>query len=242
MPFVFSPITQTDLVIAELPWEDTLEAIGDKDHYVDYQIAGKTYRVNIGAERLRIIKKSPVCACCGVRATDVSIDLDAQQTKEKGEPRYHVNFYARTGDHQSDKIHLVLMTRDHVKPRSKGGEENEANSQTLCFNCNALKDAADLDLEHMRKALFPAYRAYRSTIALNKTKELLQPYRHRIEGNRRGIININKGLEVVHDERRKDMEDKLARYQHELELLTKACDRIELEAQITGIVPEKVEL
>lgn len=173
MDFVFSPTTQADLVIAELPFEDTISKIADEDTPLDIRIAGKSYRVNIGASRLRIFKKNPVCCCCGIRATEATLDLDAQQTKDAGENRYHVNLYARTGDRLTGKTHLVLFTKDHIIARSRGGADDNDNAQTLCFNCNTLKDNTQLDLEHMRLALFPAYRAYQSSKALTLAKERL---------------------------------------------------------------------
>lgn len=35
--------------------------------------------------------------------------------------------------------HEVLMTRDHIIPRSRGGSEGLENMQTMCTKCNSKK-------------------------------------------------------------------------------------------------------
>jgi 5-methylcytosine-specific restriction endonuclease McrA len=42
----------------------------------------------------------------------------------------HLNLYSE--DH-------VLMTKDHIIPRSKGGKNHMSNYQTLCYECNQEK-------------------------------------------------------------------------------------------------------
>jgi len=240
MTFIFSPATQADLVIAELPFEDTLSQITNEDNYVDIDIAGKAYPVNMGASRLRIIKKSPVCACCGIRATECSLDLDAQSTKEAGELRYHVNFYAATGVKDHDHQHMILFTRDHIVPKFKGGDESEENSQTLCFNCNCLKDSTEMDLEHMRKALFPAYRAYQSSKALNLAKDRLHMHYVRLEKANRAVENITQALTIVTDHRAEGLKDKRDKSAETATKLLSYIEQVERQSQLNGVVP-KVE-
>jgi hypothetical protein len=242
MRFCFSPATQADLVIAELPFEDTINLIADEDTPHDIRIAGTTYQVNIGASRLRMFKQSGfTCACCGIRATEATLDLDAQNTAQSGSNKYHVNFYARSGDPKNDREHLVLFTKDHVIPRSNGGADDNSNAQTLCFNCNCLKDNTQLDLEHMRKALFPAYRAYASAQALNLAKEALQKHYFMIDKHRKGIENITKALEIVKDERAEGMKKKIEILNQRITYLTDYCRKIEHEAQVSGVGPVIVE-
>lgn len=47
---------------------------------------------------------------------------------------WHLNLYGR-----NRHGHLVLMTRDHVIPRSKGGPNRMHNCQTMCAPCNRRK-------------------------------------------------------------------------------------------------------
>jgi 5-methylcytosine-specific restriction endonuclease McrA len=59
--------------------------------------------------------------------------------KEKGklDPEsfpYHFNLYAINKD--GDEI---LMTKDHITPRSKGGKDHLSNYQPMCATCNSQK-------------------------------------------------------------------------------------------------------
>jgi hypothetical protein len=238
MKIKFSPATQADLIIAELPFDETFNQITDEDFYTDIRIARKTYRVNMGSSRLKQIKKSPICACCGVKATDCSLDLDAQQTKDTGKAKYHVNFYARTGEHEKDQQHMIIFTKDHVIARSKGGSEEEGNYQTLCFNCNTLKDSSDMDLEHMRKAMFPAYRAYQSSKALNLARERLAQHYNLVEKNLGLVRNLTQALTIVTDHRAEALKDKRDQAVEDAKKLQAFIHEFEREAQVTGTVPE----
>jgi 5-methylcytosine-specific restriction endonuclease McrA len=47
---------------------------------------------------------------------------------------FHLNLYAINSDGKE-----VLMTRDHIMPKSKGGPETLDNMQTMCTKCNCKK-------------------------------------------------------------------------------------------------------
>lgn len=47
---------------------------------------------------------------------------------------YHFNLYAIDGDGKE-----VLMTKDHIMPKSKGGKDSISNFETMCITCNMLK-------------------------------------------------------------------------------------------------------
>jgi 5-methylcytosine-specific restriction endonuclease McrA len=46
---------------------------------------------------------------------------------------------------------LVLMTKDHIIPRSKNGTNEDSNYQCLCAICNNLKSHYFLTAEDIRK-------------------------------------------------------------------------------------------
>ena len=67
------------------------------------------------------------CAHCGMEGRYFAVERSV-------EDGCHLNLYALGED--GDEI---LMTRDHVTPKSKGGTDAASNAQTLCSPCNAKK-------------------------------------------------------------------------------------------------------
>lgn len=85
--------------------------------------------------RLYVFSRSLTCACCGIQGNIVAVDFEIKQ------PNYstpHYNLYHWTGEH------LILMTKDHIIPKSKGGVDHLYNLQTMCENCNHRKGNAIL--------------------------------------------------------------------------------------------------
>lgn len=68
------------------------------------------------------------CACCGIEGKYFG------KEKTFGSMRYHMNLYAINEDGEE-----VLMTKDHIIPRSKGGKDDISNYQTMCVKCNRAK-------------------------------------------------------------------------------------------------------
>lgn len=240
METMYSPITQAGLQIAEFDPDKVFALVtGEpgRDNWQDFTLARITYRVNLGSDRLHVLKSNRACVCCGLKGTHMSLDKNAQQTKETGVESYHFNLYAVNTDERLNK-HYCLMVKDHIVAKSNGGKDAMENYQTLCFYCNCLKDATSMTVEQMRKAIFPAYRVYKSTMVLNKTKEALEPYRRLVTKNFNTARNISEALKKVTDERVGAMKDKMAKAWQEAEWLEKQCDRLEVEAQVTGYVPD----
>ena len=93
-------------------------------------IAG--YRINVGSIRLRTFTKSITCSSCQIEGT--FFVLERQRIREGSGLPYHLNLYGvdATGAE-------VLMTHDHVIPRSRGGRDHLDNTQTMCRPCNERK-------------------------------------------------------------------------------------------------------
>jgi hypothetical protein len=72
--------------------------------------------------------KGTKCVCCGIEGKYFA--------KEKGRnaKSYHLNLYAIDKDGNE-----VLMTKDHIVPKSKGGHDHIDNYQTMCEVCNMAK-------------------------------------------------------------------------------------------------------
>ena len=68
------------------------------------------------------------CACCSIEGKYFGKEKDFNAA------RYHLNLYAL-----DESGNEVLMTKDHIVPRSKGGASELYNYQTMCVKCNIAK-------------------------------------------------------------------------------------------------------
>lgn len=83
------------------------------------------FKVRITSTRLYNFKIHGItCVSCGITGS-----LLAVEGPKKGRP--HVNMYGFDKDGNE-----VLMTKDHVIPKSKGGANHISNMQTMCITCN----------------------------------------------------------------------------------------------------------
>ncbi len=95
--------------------------------------------VKMTSLRYQTFKQSRKCVCCGIVGTTMLLELP------KGGKRPHFNLYAeREGT-------LVQMTKDHKKPRSRGGKDCIGNLQTMCCRCNELKGNQGTKLKRLRE-------------------------------------------------------------------------------------------
>ena len=84
--------------------------------------------VNTSSVRLHTFKDNIVCVSCGLIGTH----FWAEKFREDERP--HLNLYAVDGYGKE-----VLMTKDHIIPKSKGGTDSSENMQTMCTHCNCKK-------------------------------------------------------------------------------------------------------
>lgn len=85
-------------------------------------------------------QKGTKCVCCGKEGTHFRLDVERNVDPESTNRR-HFNLYAEDG---------TLMTKDHIIPKSLGGEDCVENLQTMCKDCNELKRSTpqeDMELE-----------------------------------------------------------------------------------------------
>ncbi len=86
-------------------------------------------RISLAGKRYKVFVSSGIaCVSCGIEAEYFALERDG------GKVKYHMNMYAisrRGGE--------VLMTRDHIQPLSKGGNDALRNQQTMCIYCNQKK-------------------------------------------------------------------------------------------------------
>lgn len=85
------------------------------------------FRVSLSSDRLAVFAKSLICTQCGITGSIFKLDL-------QGNSAPHLNLYAIKSDGTE-----MLMTKDHIVPKSKGGHDSLDNYQTMCADCNVAK-------------------------------------------------------------------------------------------------------
>jgi len=69
------------------------------------------------------------CVSCGIEGS-----VFLKQKHRKRAKKWHLNLYAK-----SKYEEVILMTRDHIVPLSRGGRDALSNLQTMCEHCNVIK-------------------------------------------------------------------------------------------------------
>lgn len=123
-------------------------------------VDGKTYDVEIDQERLklRLFARSRVCVECGLVGIYFLLQQTSPSEQLSSRSRHGACYIERcTFYHPYEKrhgLHLnlygvrpgtgneVLMTKDHIFPKSKGGAGGLSNLQTMCEKCNRRKGDA----------------------------------------------------------------------------------------------------
>ena len=107
----------------------------DLDFIVDKLRSGKHFfefhglKIPIHSSRLQTYTKGISCVSCGIEGK--YFIFEKHSPKDHG---CHLNLYA------VDEVGgLVLMTSDHIIPKSKGGSNDVSNRQPMCHECNTFK-------------------------------------------------------------------------------------------------------
>jgi hypothetical protein len=90
--------------------------------------------VNMNSQRYELFKgKGCSCIRCGLEGTHFWLECDVNNFNPE-KPKYHFNLYGF--DTEGNE---VLMTKDHILPKSRGGKNHYSNYQPMCFTCNQEK-------------------------------------------------------------------------------------------------------
>jgi len=95
---------------------------------------------NMSSLRYRNFKEHGiVCVDCGIVGQYFALEKhkNSSQRNDEYDP-YHFNLYAVNKDGSE-----ILMTKDHIIPKSKGGRDHLDNFQTMCTRCNCRKGNGD---------------------------------------------------------------------------------------------------
>jgi 5-methylcytosine-specific restriction endonuclease McrA len=89
------------------------------------------FKVSLSSDRLAVFAtKGLSCIQCGISGSVFKLDF-------QGNSKPHLNLYAIKPDGTE-----MLMTKDHIVPKSKGGRDRLDNYQTMCADCNVAKGDA----------------------------------------------------------------------------------------------------
>lgn len=119
--------------------EEILSCITEDECKREYDVDGQTYSVRMNSDRYHVFKANRKCVACGLEGTKMILDMNP------GDATPHFNLYAE------ENGRLVLMTKDHILAKSKGGTDSLENYTTCCSVCNNLKANYDLTYEQVKE-------------------------------------------------------------------------------------------
>ena len=91
------------------------------------------YPVKMWSLRYQTFRKSLFCAVCGKEGKHFRLEKHALHANIERNS-FHFNLY--TIDNNGNEL---LMTKDHIIPKAKGGRNHISNLQTMCTICNRNK-------------------------------------------------------------------------------------------------------
>lgn len=127
----FSPLPKYDR-IETLSVEQGLTLLSKVDKSIpQFSEDSKRIRINPDSRRIKmLIDGRMICADCGIKANHIYIERHVNDLLAD----YSFNVYGINAGGLE-----VLMTWDHVLPKSLQGSDHEANSQCMCSECNVKK-------------------------------------------------------------------------------------------------------
>lgn len=126
--------------------EEIMALVPSEEEFKTYRKRGITYKefvdsnraefhghmVKMTALRFRTFRKHLDCVCCGTKASYFALEF--RKGKKFNDKTPHFNMYGINKNGNE-----VLMTKDHIIPKSKGGPDHIDNMQTMCTHCNRKK-------------------------------------------------------------------------------------------------------
>lgn len=93
--------------------------------------------------RMKFLKDHHECVCCGLLGRYWWLECSGHYAP-------HLNLYGI-----ADLGNEVMLTIDHIFPKSKGGVLKPSNMQVLCSRCNAAKADQEMSVEALRAIVYP---------------------------------------------------------------------------------------
>lgn len=129
----------------------------------------KGQKVFMGSKRYQNFKANGFkCVECGFTGTYFALERHKYQRTEK----YHFNLYGKNKNGKE-----IMLTKDHIVPKAKGGTDDLNNFQVMCGPCNSKKGDVYLNQEQLihQAKLETANKFLKQTqISFNKVKSFRQ--------------------------------------------------------------------
>lgn len=109
----------------------------------DKFILPNDYIINSQSLRYKTFYNNLKCVNCGLEGKFLALErsLHGIYKMPKNKKGFHLNLYSI-----DEYGREILMTKDHIYPKSKGGLDIIDNMQTMCYKCNMKKaDYVELD-------------------------------------------------------------------------------------------------
>lgn len=157
--------------LATFKLDDVLPYITLEDSRREYLVGDAVYQVRMNSDRYFVFHRSRFCVACGIEGVHMALDMNP------GDQSPHFNLYAE------ESGRMVLMTKDHILAKSRGGKDELENYQVMCSTCNNLKGHYDLNPEQVREL---------RCIYNNEQKLPRTDLRRLIEETRKRMVESNK--------------------------------------------------
>lgn len=125
--------------LAEVSLDEIFPYLTPDETRREYRIGECSYHVKMNSDRYFVFNNNRFCVSCGIEGTKMILDMNF------GDCSPHFNLYAE------EKGRLILMTKDHILAKSKGGKDDLSNYATCCSVCNNLKGHYDLNYEQVKE-------------------------------------------------------------------------------------------
>lgn len=118
----------------ELSIKDWIHAV-QSGEVTEEQIENDDNRVMMSGLRYQMfVEKGCKCVKCGIEANVAIFERNKDRKSPKRYRHWHFNLYHR-GKHDNE----MMLTVDHIIPKSKGGPNTLENLQPMCERCNMRK-------------------------------------------------------------------------------------------------------
>ena len=166
--------------------ENVLNNLNEWKRSRETEVAGE--KIYTYSDRYKtFFSKGYKCCVCGIEGKYFALERSA------GSKRYHLNLYAVNNNGEE-----VLMTKDHIIPKSRGGKNNLDNYQPMCTICNGIKGNGTIQNIPKKISVNPSHRAKAKEKYVNPKKHSAVCYLIEIDGK---FVRYDNGEKKIHFEK-----------------------------------------